>query len=137
MNYCNVGETCCVTPGPSTTDAGTTLGSGSYAMSTCVAGASTCTLGVALACSGASDCPQSTTQLCCAQGSLTTPGGSTSCQTATACPAEQVCLSSSECPSGDKCRALAGGGGIRTCVAAADGGSSEGGPGNVADAAAE
>jgi hypothetical protein len=112
---CAVGQVCCVTPGPVAADAG----AGSFANAPCVANTAACSQ-VALSCAGAGDCAGPGTQVCCAQGPLDSAGGSTSCQAS--CTGTQVCLSSSECPSGEKCRRLTGAAGIRTCVVPTDGG---------------
>jgi hypothetical protein len=72
-------------------------------------------MGVALACTGKSDCPQG--DVCC--GTLAGRTGSSSCQAT--CAGEQLCTGQADCAPGDRC-AMVGGGTIGICAAPRDGG---------------
>ena len=104
MQNCNVGQVCCVMPG--TVDAG--VNGSCTDMASCS--------GIVLNCAGAADCMNG--ENCC--GSLTASGGSASCQAT--CSDLQVCLHSSECPMGMRCRRAPGGGGVRVCTVVPDAG---------------
>jgi hypothetical protein len=111
MNSCNVGDVCCIMPGTYPEGGVNGMCSGSSACS-----------GVALSCAGTADCTG--TDVCCGQN-LTATGGSATCQAS--CSGPQVCLHSSECPMGMRCRHLSGAGGIRTCIVPPDAGMPPGG----------